>query len=244
MIAQAGQSCPAFSMPNNLLKNNKKELTNNVSCGSLGTEVREMKTTSVRKLARVVRVIMIVVFVCDILLLFFAPELSVLLLDDGTRSVLRAILDIFSQGINGLGWLLFLSLSAWGAVWQWFDRTCLTLFLLIGGICIAVILWQAKRVLDTVAAEEPFSRKNAGSMMAAAVCSFVIFAAALFLGVNGVCYHAELWGGLDYNAGGASIMVVVLLSGLLFLLVGLVFLVMSILFRQAAELKAENDLTI
>lgn len=204
----------------------------------------EMKTTSVQKLARAVRVIMIVVFVCDILLLFFVPELSALLLDNGPQSVLRAILDIFSQGIAGLGWLLFLSLSAWGVVWQEIDRTCLTLFLLVSGICAAVILWQAKRVLDTVAAEKPFSRENAGSMMAAAVCSFAIFAAAVIFGIYGVCFYAGIWGGLDYNAGGASIMVVVLLSGFLFLLVGLVFLVMSVLFRQAAELKAENDLTI
>ena len=68
----------------------------------------------------------------------------------------------------------------------------------------------------------------------AAVCCFLIAAAALARVVWGLFYYGSVAPLLTYNA----------LFVPIFILGGLLCLVMSALFRQAAELKAENDLTI
>ena len=110
----------------------------------------------------------------------------------------------------------------------------LTLFLLSCGTCTAVILWQGKRVLDTILKGDPFVLDNAKSLKRAAVCCFVISGAALVRVIWGLAYYQSIAPLLTYNA----------LFVPIFLMGGLLFMVMSALFRQAAELKAENDLTI
>ena len=68
----------------------------------------------------------------------------------------------------------------------------------------------------------------------AAVSAFLIAAAALARVVWSVWYYRSALPLASYNA----------LFVPLFAMAGLLCLVMSALFRQAAELKAENDLTI
>ena len=119
-------------------------------------------------------------------------------------------------------------------VWQEAYTAVLTVFLWACGICTAVILWQAKRVLDAILQGETFTLGNAANMKRAAVCCFVISAAALVRTIWGLFYYRSIAPLLTYN----------FLFVPLFLLAGLVCMVMSALFRQAAELKAENDLTI
>jgi threonine/homoserine/homoserine lactone efflux protein len=97
-----------------------------------------------------------------------------------------------------------------------------------------VILWQAKGVLDSILQEKTFTLKNAARMGRAAACCFVISGAALGRTVWGLCAYRSAAPLLTYN----------FLFVPLFLLAGLVCMVMSALFRQAAEMKAENDLTI
>ena len=80
----------------------------------------------------------------------------------------------------------------------------------------------------------PFQRGNGVSLRRAGVCCFAISAAALARVVWGLCYYQSIASLLTYNA----------LFVPIFLLGGLLCLVVSALFRQAAELKAENDLTI
>lgn len=110
----------------------------------------------------------------------------------------------------------------------------LTLFLLICGVCTAIILWQAKRVLDTIIKENPFTQNNARSLKRAAVCCFVISGAALVRMVLGFVLYRNITPLLTYNA----------LFVPIFFMGGLLCMVMSALFRQAAELKEENDLTV
>ena len=93
---------------------------------------------------------------------------------------------------------------------------------------------QARRVLDTILAGNTFTFENAANMRRAAVCCFLISAAALGRTVWGLCFYRSLMPLLTYNA----------LFVPIFLMAGLLCMVMSALFRQAAELKAENDLTI
>lgn len=75
---------------------------------------------------------------------------------------------------------------------------------------------------------------NAVNLRRAAVCCFIISGAALARTVWGIVYYCSIGPVLTYNA----------LFVPVFLLAGLLCMVMSALFRQAAELKADNDLTI
>ena len=127
-----------------------------------------------------------------------------------------------------------LAAAAWVVVWENSYHAVLTVFLWACGICTAVILWQAKRVLDTILKGSPFAMDNAKSMKRAAICCFGISGAALARLIWGFAYYQSIAPLLTYNA----------LFVPIFLMGGLLFLVMSALFRQAAELKAENDLTI
>lgn len=190
-----------------------------------------MKLTGVQKLARVLRVMVIVVFVCNIAALVLVPVMA-MLTPSGAAEHLLGLAQLGEDDIFipfGVLWV-----AAWGAVWYEAYPLVLTLFLWACGICTAIILWQARRVLDTVLKGETFTFGNADNMKRAAVCCFVISGAALARTVWGLFYYRSVAPLLTYN----------FLFVPLFLLAGLVCMVMSALFRQAAEMKAENDLTI
>ena len=178
-----------------------------------------MNVTSVRKIARVLHVLVLIALVCNVVILYLVP-VAVLSggpsLLEGVGEYLGGILhpgedDIVTAGIAA-------SFLSWFWCWQDPETLALTLFLVVSGVCTAVILWQGKRVLETILRGEPFSMENAVSLRRAAVCAFLIALAPL----------------LTYNA----------LFVPIFAMFGLLCLIMSALFRQAAELKAENDLTI
>ena len=89
-------------------------------------------------------------------------------------------------------------------------------------------------VLDTILQGAPFSTQNAVSLRRAAVCSFCIAGAALLRTIWGLWFYQSLRPLATYNA----------LFVPIFTMFGLLCLVMSALFRQATEMKVENDLTI
>ena len=199
-----------------------------------------MERTPVQKLARVLRVLVIITFVCNLIALFFVPALAWLMTVnrwDG-QALQRMILEgglyqNFSPQFIVFSWDLVLWVLALitGDDFYW---PVLTMFLLACGTCTAVILWQGKRVLDTILKGNPFVLDNAQSLKRAAVCCFVISGAALVRLVWGFATYQSIAPLLTYNA----------LFVPVFLMAGLLCMVMSALFRQAAELKAENDLTI
>ncbi len=192
---------------------------------------------AVSKIAKVLNVLVLIALVCNIAALYLVPTAVVMnrhSLLGGIGEYLARILhpgedDIVAAGIAG-------SLIVWFQIWFWPDvhALVLTLFLVISGCCTAVILWQARRVLKTILAERPFSMENAVSLRRAAVCCFLIAGAALARVVFSVCYYRSPFPLATYNA----------LFVPMFAMGGLLCLVMSALFRQAAEMKAENDLTI
>ena len=187
-----------------------------------------MKKIDVKKLARVLRVMVIIVFVCNLIALFFVPLMAVMSGYRGTGG-----LEPFSPSWFEI--YTFILLLAWSpSTFSDPYSAVLTLFLLACGVCTAIILWQGKRVLDTIIQGNPFVLENAGNLKRAAVCCFVISAAALARTVWRVCYYRSPAPLATYNA----------LFVPIFLMGGLLFMVMSALFRQAAELKDENDLTI
>ncbi len=189
-----------------------------------------MELTNVQKLAKVLRVLVVIAFVCNLIALLLVPGLS----------MMRGTVDIreLTPYENRLEVPLRLAIAfvlSWGWVWtSGAYSVVLTLFLWTCGICTAVVLWQAKNVLGTVIVGRPFDPANSRRMMRAAVCCAIIAAAALARLIWGFCFYTSVAPLLTYNA----LFVPVFAMGFL------LCMVMSALFRQANELKEENDLTI
>ena len=188
-----------------------------------------MRQKTAVQLARVLKVLVLITLAYNLLALLLVPGFV------GMRGIAGFWEETGQTGLPRP--LMFLA-----ACWQYIPRiwregpyqVVLTLFLLACGVCTAVILWQGKRVLDTILKEQPFCGENAGNLKRAAVCCFLIAAFALI---------RVVWGMIHYQ----SVRPLLTYCGLfvpVFLMAGLLCLVMSALFRQAAEMKAENDLTI
>ena len=195
-----------------------------------------MKT---ERLAHILKKLVTITFLCNLLALPLVPILTSVV---GCEIPLPELLDNLTAALPASGddWLYFfpgmqLFLAVVGAWTENFAFTCvLTMFLLFCGVCTAVILWQGRRVLDTVLRGEPFTRDNAANLRRAAVCCFLISGAAFLRTVWGLFYYRGPGPLFTYN----DLFVPV------FFMAGLLCLVVSALFRQAAELKEENDLTI
>lgn len=186
-----------------------------------------METTPVRKIAGILKALMTATFVCNLIALPLVPGLVLFRFD------LERIQALWAYDADDcLGNFMDALLSWWCRGEPY--TAMLTLFLLFAGACTAVILWQGRRVLDTILRGEPFSMENAVSLRRAARASFVISAAALVRVVFSVCFYRSPIPLFTYNA----------LFIPIFAMFGLLCLVMSALFRQAVEIKAENDLTI
>ena len=113
------------------------------------------------------------------------------------------------------------------------ETFALTLFLEICGVCTAIILWQARRILMSLRRGMPFKKENAGYMKTAGISCFFISGAALIRAIHdGIVYGIASFA--SYN----TLFVPVALFA------GLLCLVMAALFFQAAELKDDNDLVI
>ena len=185
-----------------------------------------MEKIPVQKIARALYVLVMIALVCNVIALYLVP----MAVEVGSETLLE-------EGHLISAYLLG-SWKAWVLVgwWRVFDayQMVLTLFLLFSGCCTAVILWQARRVLNTILRGGPFSPENAVSLNRAALCCFLVAGAALARVIFSVYYYRSPLPLASYNA----------LFVPMFAMGGLLCLVMSALFRQAAELKAENDLTI
>lgn len=197
-----------------------------------------MKKISVQKLARVVRVLVIVLFVINLVSLVVLPSVIRFSSDlktgewIGVESGVRSFLEFLHYETDDA---LANVLLAPVRVFQMHPRiSVLVIFLWVCGICSAVLLWQAKRVLNTIIAEDTFTFANAANMTRAAVCCFFVSVAALLRLIWSVVYYRSAMPLFSYNT----------LFIAVFAVAGLICIVMSALFRQAAELKAENDLTI
>ena len=189
-----------------------------------------MEETQVMKLSKVLKILVTVTFACNLLTLFCVPGLV----------LMGGPMALFELTVYEVVWevpvrvLIGFALS-WRWVWQsgGYD-VVLTLFLFFCGCCTAVILWQARRVLDAILEGETFTMANANNMKRAAVCCLLISCAAFARMLWGFTYYRSIRPLLTYNA----LFIPIFAMGFL------LCMVMSALFRQAAELKTENDLTI
>lgn len=190
-----------------------------------------MEQTGVMKLARVLKVLVTLVFICNLIVLPLVPGIVGIGMEGGIAAF-REVME--ASGSPGPVVFLFVWVQYLFRVWREPYTCVLSLFLLFCGSCTAVILWQARGVLSTVVKQDTFTHANARRMKTAAVCCFLIGGAALARTIWGFLFYQSLAPLFTYNA----------LSTPAFVMGGLLCMVMSALFRQAAELKEENDLTI
>jgi len=175
------------------------------------------------------------VLAVNLVCMLFVPGMAVLCLDRDTLAdpEWREAIN-WALHENGLLWIGVVCLGGFRSIFAYAPAGVLSLFFWVCGTCTAVILWQAKKVLDTVLKGDPFQISNARSLKRAAVCCWVISGAALA--------RLVLWLGIERNP--APLFTYNTLFVPAFLMGGLLFQVMSALFRQAAELKEDQDLTI
>ena len=209
-----------------------------------------MSNSTVQILARVLRVLLIFALLLNVLALLLVPA-SVMVnaenLFGGAGTFLHDLFhpeadDVTAAGVSAIPISAVnmnepfntLMKSAWVWIWGEGANALIALFLVICGICTALILLQGLRVLGTILQGAPFSTQNAVSLRRAAVCSFCIAGVALLRTIWGLWFYQSLRPLATYNAFFVPI----------FTMFGLLCLVMSALFRQATEMKAENDLTI
>ena len=186
-----------------------------------------MLTSHVQKIAQVLNILVLITFICNLTALPLVPGLVLF------RFNLEKIQSLWTYDWDDCLGNFSHALVTWWTRGEPYTIV-LTLFLLFAGICTAVILWQGHRVLGTILEGAPFSLENAVFLRRSAVSAFVISAAALVRLVFSICYYRSPAPLRPYNA----------LFVPIFAMAGLLCLVMSALFRQAAEMKAENDLTI
>lgn len=194
-----------------------------------------MHSASVQKTAKVLHALVLAALACNLVILYLVPvavQSDSHSLLGGVRDYLSGILHPGEDDIVMAG--IVASFASWFWFWSDIHDLMLTLFLVVSGICTAVILWQARRVLKTILRGAPFSMENAASLRRAAICCFIIVSAALVRVVFSIYFYQSIRPLLTYNA----------LFIPMFAIAGLLCLVMSALFRQAVELQEENDLTI
>ena len=194
-----------------------------------------MEKTGVQQLARVLRWLVILAFICNLLVMPLVPGLVVQLVGGGAERMLAAIRTMAGlEGSVAQADVWYFLILALGRFWREQMVCVVTLAYWLCGICSAVILWQAKKVLDTILRGNPFQMANARALKRAAICCWIIAGAALVRLLWWFWHDGTLAPLFTYTA--------LFVPG--FFMAGLLFLVMSALFRQAAELQEDQDLTI
>ena len=113
-----------------------------------------MEKTGVQRLASVLKVLVTLTFICNLAALPVVPVLVMI----GREGL--GLLGLFSSD-PGLGGFLLLArageMNEYGYV--------LSVFLVFCGGCTAVILWQGRRVLNTILAQRPQSAQGGGMLL-------------------------------------------------------------------------------
>ena len=189
-----------------------------------------MARTSAQKISDILIVLCILALITEMLLLPWINALAYFQSAVSNDMTFDHLMSLFAYDLDdGLGNLFRISLDSLKHP----PAAVLSLFLWIVAICAALILVQGIRVLASVADGSPFSSKNAAFLRRAGLACFIISAGALGRTVFTLCWE-----------GNCALTSYTVLFIPLFAMAGLLCLVFSVLFRQAAEMKAENDLTI
>ena len=194
-----------------------------------------MTMTSTQRMAKVLKAMMTVTLVCNIFALFIVPSIRYFGLNEFLFLLKNRILELTVHGYpmdsEPIPVLLFGGLFV---VWTKPVAAIWTVFLWLCGSFTAVILWQARLVVNTVLEGNPFQTANAVALKRVALCCWGVSGVALVRLVAELIYYWDPAPLLTYNT--------LFVPG--FFAAGLLFMVMSALFRQAAQLQEDQDLTI
>jgi len=100
-----------------------------------------------------------------------------------------------------------------------------SIIFMLSGVFALIILWNLRKMFETVLRENPFVKENVVSLKHMGVCAFVI---AALMAIR-----------LLFIVTPAALVLVAV-----FLIAGLFSIVLSLVFDQAVTYKLENDLTI
>ena len=197
-----------------------------------------MEKTVAQRWAYLLKIFVRILFVCNIIALFLVPAIVMLSPNSLFLAMEEQLLHLLHVRPFGEDDIciptIMVAFAARGEMFRYPVKLLYSLFLLVCGSCSLVILHQAKRILETILEGNPFQITNAHSMKRAAIgCWTITFMAALRLALE-LIWMKNTHPIYTYNA----LFIPVSLTA------GLLFLVMSALFRQAAELQEDQDLTI
>lgn len=99
------------------------------------------------------------------------------------------------------------------------------IFLYVTGLFCLLICHEMRKIFKTLNRRNPFMMDNAVSLKRVSICSFII----------SICYVVKI---ICYNS------ILTMVITMIFVILGLFLLVLSEVFKQAVEVKEENDLTI
>ena len=196
-----------------------------------------MGALPLRGTARVLRALIFIAMAALAFVMLLVPGITVLLADGGPATATAVIMSMLSPGGAeqlGLKQPLTFFLQCYLHTWGQAGSAVLTLFYWVCGACCLVILWQGVRVLDTLLRGAPFCRENGVSLRRAAAACWVISGCAVLRAVWWFQLEGDLSPLFTYNT--------LFIPG--FFMAGLLLQVMASLFRQAALLKEDQDLTI
>lgn len=201
-----------------------------------------MKTDAVVRMARALKWLVCVMFVGNLLILPLLPGYTIMAylgMGEGVPSIGSLLGTLRTLLVSGEPVLYSLFITPFQMTARYWGTLGMEVWTSAGfflgcGLCTAVILRQAWRILDTIIGQTPFQKSNAAALGRAAVSCWCISALALL---------RMAWWFLLLKTP-APLLTFTALFCPLFLMAGLLFLVMSALFRQAAELKEDQDLII
>lgn len=202
-----------------------------------------MRKFPVQRLAKVLRFMISALIVCNIVAFLLVPAFVVLTPEAFFEYIVEKVLHLL--GIKPLPpeqaemymfawWSVAAVIASWAEVWTKAEWILNTLFLFVCGALTLVILLQARKILDTILSGNPFQMVNAVCLTKAAGCCWSISGIAVTRLIVELLYYRHPAPFFTYNA----------LFIPVFLIGGLLLLVMSALFRQAAQLQEDQDLTI
>ncbi len=186
---------------------------------------------SMKKKVRSLMLLAAALLVCDVLLVYLTPAMTILGAEHVTEGAAGYLSKLFRPGEDDIVMAgVFGTLAAW--VWIWGQGVVLVRAAALVGLggSVAFVLVQGIRLLGNLEEGALFSPENVRLLRRAAWGSFVGAAAALVR--------------LAWNAAGRGLRAEDAFLPLVLVGAGLLSLIFSALFRQAHDLKSENDLTV
>ena len=202
-----------------------------------------MTRISAHRLAKVAKLVVSLLMICTIVGMVSIPAMVLLTPEGFCQGIMDKLLHL--MGIKPLPaeqaelyiplwWTFAVVLVSWGEVWsQWVWIAHMAVMMLCA-VSLWIVLRQARDVLDAILSGEPFRRHSADAMRRASYGCWVIAGGALAWLIAEVCLSAS--SAPLYGCHALLIPV--------FWMAGLLLLLLSALFRQAAELQEDQDLTI